>query len=50
MKAKIKALNSDLLAGRIDIDHYALLARQALGGMSDHNRRVKYVNMLFVSV
>lgn len=50
MKAKIKSLNRDLLDGRIDMDHYALLARQVLGEIQDVNRRVKYANMLFVSV
>ena len=50
MVKKIKGLNRDLLAGRIDIGHYALLARQIVGEIQDVNRRVKYANMLFVSV
>lgn len=50
MKAKINGLNRDLLAGRIDMDHYAILARQTLGAIQDVNRRVKYANMLYVSV
>jgi len=50
MKAKINALNRDLTEGRIDMDHYAILARQVLGAVQDLNRRVKYANMLFVSV
>lgn len=50
MKAKITALNRDLTEGRIDMGHYALLARQVLGDIQDINRRVKYANMLFVSV
>ena len=50
MKARINGLNRDLMAGRIDLDHYALLARQVLGAIQDLNRRVKYANMLFVSV
>ena len=50
MKARIDALNRDLTDGRIDMDHYAILARQVLGAIQDVNRRVKYANMLFVSV
>lgn len=50
MKAKINALNRDLIDGRIDMGHYALLARQTLCAIQDVNRRVKYANMLFVSV
>lgn len=50
MKAKIDGLNRDLIDGRIDLGHYAILARQVLGAIQDVNRRVKYANMLFVSV
>jgi len=50
MKAKIDALNRDLTDGIIDMDHYALLARVVLSSIQDLNRRVKYANMLFVSV
>lgn len=50
MQNKIKALNNDLLNGRIDLGHYAILARQILGAIHDVNRRVKWANMLFVSV
>lgn len=49
MQNKIKVLNGDLLSGRIDLGHYAILARQMLGAIHDVNRRVKWANMLFVT-
>lgn len=49
MEKKIIALNSALFEDRIDWDQYERLA-QALLLPLDLNRRVKYANMIYVTV
>ena len=49
MQAKIIALNSAFLNDQLPIEEYEAKARDMLSGL-DWQRRIKYVNQLYVSV
>ena len=49
MKAKIKALNAAYAAGEVSEELYRVKAKSVLSAL-DWQRRIKYVNMLYVTV
>ena len=49
MKAKIKALNAAYAAGEVFEEIYRVKGKSGLSAL-DWQRRIKYVNMLYVTV